>query len=171
MLRIFNELKPFFEDNYRRIHVREYAKLQCISPPSASKMLKYYLKEGILKKEDEKGYLFFFANKTSPVFKSIQQSYYLFKLRECGLLKYFEESLLDPVVILFGSVVKAEIHPDSDIDIAIFTRSDKEIDVKKYFKSLHREIQIFRFAVRKDAERNPELYNSILNGYKIAGDW
>src|SRR3989344_3325281 len=39
MLEIFNSLEPFFKENYRRINVREYARIQKISPPSASKYL------------------------------------------------------------------------------------------------------------------------------------
>ena len=51
MLTIFNNLKPFFEDNYRRISVREYARIIKISPPSASKLLNNLEKEGLLTKE------------------------------------------------------------------------------------------------------------------------
>ena len=48
MLKIFNELKPFFEDVYREISVREYAKLTKVSPPTASTILKKYEKDNNL---------------------------------------------------------------------------------------------------------------------------
>ena len=54
MLKIIYILKPFFEDNYRRINVREYARLQKISPPTASKILEQMHKEKLLKKETER---------------------------------------------------------------------------------------------------------------------
>ena len=59
MLDILNNLGAFFEDCYRRISVREYAKIMNISPPTASKILTEYSKEGILIKEAERNYLFF----------------------------------------------------------------------------------------------------------------
>ena len=54
MLEIFNKLKPFFEDNYKRISVREYARMQNISPPNASQLLNNLEKEGLLKKEEDR---------------------------------------------------------------------------------------------------------------------
>ena len=48
MLKIINNLKPFFEDCYRRINIREYSRLMKISPPTASKLLYKFNKEGLL---------------------------------------------------------------------------------------------------------------------------
>jgi len=55
MLKIINNLKPFIEDNYREINVREYARLNKISPPTASKLLNYYKTQEILRKKEDKG--------------------------------------------------------------------------------------------------------------------
>ena len=77
---------------------------------------------------------------------------------------------MNPVVILFGALEKAEAKADSDIDIAVFTATEKEADLEQYKKKLHRDIQLFVFKNR-DAIKNPELLNSILNGVKISGDW
>ena len=68
MLKIFNDLEPFFKDNYRRINVREYARLLNISPPSASKLLKLYTKEGLLVLEEDKNFLNFSVNKENNLF-------------------------------------------------------------------------------------------------------
>ena len=169
MLTIFNDLKHFFEDNYRRIHVREYAKLQNISPPTASKILEKYYKEDILKKEEEKGYYLFFANKENNLFIELQRTYYLKKFE--GLITYIEKEVLNPVIILFGSFAKAEITKQSDIDIAIFTPSKRKIDFSKFESKFNRKIQVFIFKNKEQAEKNPELFKSILNGFKIGGMW
>ena len=42
MLEIFNTLAYFFEDNYVKISVREFAKFKKISPPHASKLLNFF---------------------------------------------------------------------------------------------------------------------------------
>ena len=68
MLKIINDLSPFFEDCYRRINVREYAKIMNISPPTASKLLNEYNQEGILKKELYRNFMFFFSDSGSKDF-------------------------------------------------------------------------------------------------------
>ena len=78
---------------------------------------------------------------------------------------------MNPVIILFGSFAKAEITKQSDIDIAIFTPSKRKIDLSKFETKFNREIQVFIFKNKEQAEKNPEVFNSILNGFKIGGMW
>ena len=59
MLEILYQLGPFFEDSYRSISVREYAKLVRVSPPTASKLLKELAKEGYLQQREERKHLLF----------------------------------------------------------------------------------------------------------------
>ena len=167
MLKIFNDLGPFFEDNYRRIHVREYAKLVGITPPTASKLLERLCSENLLKKIIDKQYYYYYTNKDSFVFKELQRLYW--KLKLAPLTDYIEEKMISPVIILFGSVSKAEITESSDIDLAIFSSSKKGLNVSKFEKGLNRELQVFTF---KDLEDVPkELKNNILNGYILGGSW
>ena len=168
MLTIINNLKPFFEDCYRRIHVREYARIMRVTPPTASKLLNGMYKKGLLKKEVEKQYLLYYANKDSELFIDLSRIYWKYKLSYSGLLNFIEQQYLSPVVILFGSLSKAEVKKDSDIDLAIFTLTKKEIDLSRYEKKLKRKIQMFVFR-SIDAVKNKELLNNILNGYKIMG--
>ena len=170
MLKIFNDLKPFFEDNYRRINVREYARIQKISPPTASSLLQNYLKEGLLKKEEEKQYLYYFANKESSLFVDLSRIYWKVVLENSGFIKALSEKFISPVIILFGSLSKAEVKENSDIDMAVFTATRKELDLKEFERKLKRNIQLFIF---KDREyiKNKELLNNILNGYRLRGNW
>ncbi len=170
MLTIINNLKPFFEDCYRRIHVREYARIMRVTPPTASKLLNGMYKKGLLKKEVEKQYLLYYANKDSELFIDLSRIYWKYKLSYSGLLNFIEQQYLSPVVILFGSLSKAEVKKDSDIDLAIFTPTKKEIDLSRYEKKLKRKIQVFVFR-SIDAVKNKELLNNILNGYKIMGEF
>ena len=170
MLEIFNNLKPFFEDCYRRINVREYARIQKISPPTASKLLESLYKKKFLKKEKERIYIYYFANKDSELFIDLSRIYWKTILEKTALLKEAENLFLNPIIYLFGSLAKAEVKYDSDIDLAIFTPSKKEISFKKYEKLLKREIQVFVFKDLEDV-KSKELLNSILNGYKLKGTW
>jgi predicted nucleotidyltransferase len=164
MLEIINNLAPFFEDCYRRISVREYAKIIDISPPTASKILMEYNKEGLLKKQEDRNYLFFFADKESRTFIELSRIYWGNKLRE--VTEYIEKIAVNPAIILFGSLSKAETTPNSDIDLAIIAHK-KELDIKDFEKKLKREFQVFWFdSFNRISE---ELKDNILNGYVLSG--
>lgn len=169
MLKIIHDIQPFIEDNYRRINVREYARIQKISAPTASKILSKLHKEGLLKKENEKQYIYYHADKESQLFTDLSRIYWRLSIKRIGLISFLEDELLNPVIILFGSLSKAEAKQDSDIDLAVFSVSKKEIPLEKYEKKLGRKIQLMLFQKRDDV--SPELLNNILNGYVIAGSW
>jgi predicted nucleotidyltransferase len=171
MLKIFNDLEPFFEDNYRRINVREYARIKNISPPTARTLLTNYADENnLLKYEMDRNYLFFYANRENSLFISLLNAYFKQKLENIKLIKKLEHEFVDPKIILFGSVSKGEINENSDIDIAIITISNqKEMNLSIEEKSLKRDIQLFVF---KGLDKIPkELRNNILNGYNLFGSW
>lgn len=170
MLRIFKDLKPFFEDNYRRINIREYARIAGISPPSASKLLHSYRKELLLNKEKEKNYIYYVANKDSRAFIELCRAYWLQRFEKAGLIECLELEYLVPVVILFGSFSKAEVKRSSDIDIALFSVTAKVPNLGKFEKRLGRKIQLFQFKTKGDV-KNEELLNSILNGFMLSGGW
>ena len=168
MLKILNDLSPFFEDCYRRINVREYARIRKISPPTASKLLEHYRKEGMLKREEDRQFLYYFADKGSSVFSDLSRIYWNEHLGE--LSKGLSIKFLSPVIILFGSLSKAEAKKDSDVDIAVFAPSEKKINLKEFEKKLKRNVQLFMFKGREYV-KNKELLNNILNGYILEGKW
>ncbi|MBD3181104.1 hypothetical protein GF312_02360 [Candidatus Poribacteria bacterium] len=49
--------------------------------------------------------------------------YWKLLLKHSGLISFLEEELLNPVVILFGSLSKVEAKQNSDIDLAVFSIS------------------------------------------------
>jgi predicted nucleotidyltransferase len=170
MLNILNTLKPFFEDNYRRINVREFSRIQNISPPTASKQLEEFHKENLLKKEIDKQYIYYYANKESQLFIDLLNIYWKNILEESKFLDFIEKEYVNPIIILFGSLSKAETTEDSDVDIAIFTTTKKEINVTSFEKKLNRKIHILIFK-NIDETKNNYLLNNILNGIKLRGNW
>ncbi|MGC9777672.1 MAG: nucleotidyltransferase domain-containing protein [Candidatus Heimdallarchaeota archaeon] len=170
MLKIFNDLSPFFEDNYRRINIREYARILKISPPSASKTLKAFAKEGLLVLEEDKNYLNFSTNKVSNLFLHLSRLYWFQTFDEIGFLDYLEKELIAPTIILFGSFAKAEVRKQSDIDIAIFSDLQNELNFDVFEQKLQRKIQQFRFESR-DKVPTQELLNNILSGFILMGGW
>jgi predicted nucleotidyltransferase len=170
MLKILNDLGPFIDDNYRRINVREYSRLQKISPPTASKLLENFSKEGLLKKYPEKNYIYYYANKDNEIFIDLSRAYWRLKIKDTGLLDFLEKCLLMPTVILFGSLSKGETNTNSDVDIAIFTHTKKEINIEPFEKKIGRKIQLFIFKDKTEV-KNLQLLNNILNGYKLIGEF
>ena len=165
MLKILNNIKPFFEDCYRRISVREYAKIINITPPTASTLLKNYHQLNILKKQEERGFLFFSANRSQD-FIDLSRIYWRKKLT--NLLEYLEKEPINPTIILFGSLSKAETKPDSDIDLAIISPSTKKLELKNFEKKLNRKIQMFSYKSFNEI-KNKELQNNLLNSYILRG--
>jgi len=166
MLEIINNLKPFMEDNYLELGVREYSRILKLSPPTASKILKGFEKENLLKKREERGYLLFRANKESYVLKELSIIYWKEKLID--LTEYLESEAYSPTIVLFGSLSKLEASKESDIDLAIFTKIKKEIKLNEFEKKFGREIQLFIFKSLSDI-KNKELKNNILNGNRLKG--
>ena len=142
MLKIINELKPFFEDCYRRVGVREYAKIIHISPPTASKLLAFYSLENLLVKEKYRNYLLFHANNKSKQFIDLSKIYWNYRLKE--IIDIMEKKLVNPTIVLFGSLSKAEAKQDSDVDLAIFSHK-KELNVSLIEQKIKRKIKIFWF--------------------------
>lgn len=167
MLKIINNLKPFFEDCYRRINIREYAKIMKISPPTSSKLLFDYYKKGLLKKQEYRNYIFYYANQESKQFIDLSRIYWSYKLEK--LTDFIDKELINPAVVLFGSTAKAEVKENSDIDIAVFSSGEINLkDVKNFESELNRKIQIFEFNSLKNI-KNKELMNNIINGYILRG--
>lgn len=165
MLKIINNLKPFVEDCYRRINVREYAALIKVSPPTASSLLESYSRRGLLHKEKDRQYLFYSANKHSKLFIDLARAYWSLKL--APLLAYIEKNTLTPAIILFGSLAKAEATVNSDVDLTIIAPK-KDLTFAVWEKKLKRKIQVFWFNSFSEI-KSKELLNNILNGYPLRG--
>jgi len=165
MLNIINSLKPFFEDCYRRINVREYSRLMKVSPPTASKILFELNKEGLLLIEKDRNYIFYYANKNNKIFVDLSRIYW--NLRLDNLVDFLNKNLTNPAIVLFGSLSKAETKNDSDIDICVIGHK-KELNIKNFEDSLKRKMQLFFFSSIEDI-KNKELANNIINGYILEG--
>jgi len=165
MLKIINDFELFFEDCYREISVREYAREMKVAAPTASKMLKGFAKEGLLYMRAERGFIFFRANRESLVLRNLSRIYWGEKLE--GLVEYIWDSVHPDSVVLFGSLSKLEVSSRSDIDIAIFGGFKKEIDLKNFEKKLGKEIQSFVFESLDKV--NKELRDNMIEGYILRG--
>jgi len=167
MLKIINNLAPFFEDCYRRISVREYAKLSGISAPTASKLLKACHEQGLLAMREERRHLLFNTNQESRDVMDLSRIYWRKKLESLSV--ELQKKLVNPTGVLFGSLAKAEAKQDSDIDLAVFSPAKKQIDIAPYEAKLKRAISIYWYTSLNDI-KNKHLLNNILNGCILFGN-
>ncbi|MFA4820464.1 MAG: nucleotidyltransferase domain-containing protein [Candidatus Aenigmatarchaeota archaeon] len=160
MLEIINNLRPFFENCYARISVRQYSRLIKVSPPTASTLLSMYEKDGLLTKEKDRNYMMFRANQKDNGFIMLSRIYWQQRLEK------FVRGIESPdAVVLFGSLSKAEAKPDSDADICIIGGEKK--DIEKFMERTGRKIQVFWFDSLRDADK--ELRNNVINGHILSG--
>lgn len=164
MLEIINGLEVFFEDCYREVTVREYARIRGISPPTSSKMLLGYKNHGLLRCEEQRRALLYSANRESEDFRDLCRMYW--RMRLMGLTQHLVHALVTPTIILYGALSKAEATADSDIDIAVLA-SNKGMDLAKYEEELGRAVQVLMFDSFPDMPR--ELAHNVLNGYVLYG--
>ncbi len=166
MLGILNTLSPFFEDCYREVGVREYARLAGISPPTASKLLSQCEREGLLIRSVFRRHHLYRADRGSRDFIVLSRLYWQMKLRP--LLDHLREELLAAPVILFGSLSKAEVRKQSDVDLLVLAE-EQALGLSGFERKLGREIQVF-FAECLDDVKNRDLAAGMANGHVLEGE-
>lgn len=159
-------MSPFFEDCYREVGVREYARLAGISPPTASKLLSQWEEEGLLLKSAFRRHHLYRADRGSRDFIVLSRLYWQRRLRP--LLDHIREEMLAPPVILFGSLSKAEARKMSDVDLLVLAE-EQELELSGFERKLGREIQLF-FAECLDDVKNRDLAAGMANGHVLEGE-
>lgn len=86
---------------------------------------------------------------------------------ESGFVDFLEKEFAGATIILFGSYSRGEDIINSDIDVAIIGRKDKNINLDKYEKELERKIHLIFFNSFRDIHKN--LKENLCNGVIITG--
>ncbi len=170
MFEELNTLKPFFDEPNKEFSVREIGRILKIAPATASKMLKEFSKENILKERKERRFNFYKANLEERLYNDIKVFYTIRKIKESGLMDSINRFYLKPIIILFGSAAYGLDTETSDLDFLIVSENTKKIEnLDKFEKILKRRIQLFIVKDIKDL-KNDHLINNVINGIKIQGE-
>ena len=116
MLQLFEDLAPFFTDNYREYGVREYARKRRISAPTASRRLSEYTNEGLLIFREERGVHLYRASR-EPLFIDLQRAHFRQLLEP--LARTLKTRCVTSHIVLFGSAIKGSLSSESDLDIFV----------------------------------------------------
>lgn len=86
---------------------------------------------------------------------------------ETGFVDLLEKEFAGATIILFGSYSRGEDIINSDIDIAIIGKKEKQIDLTKFEKELERKININFFDSFKNIHKH--LKENLCNGIILIG--
>ncbi|MFH0869065.1 MAG: nucleotidyltransferase domain-containing protein [archaeon] len=86
---------------------------------------------------------------------------------ESGLADFLEKEFAGASVILFGSYSKGEDMVNSDIDIAVVGRKEKDVDLSDFEKTLGRQIIINFY--ESFGKIHKHLKENLCNGIMLAG--
>ncbi len=89
------------------------------------------------------------------------------QLYESGLSDYIEKECAGATIILFGSYSRGDDTKNSDIDLAVIGRKEKDIDTTKFSKLLERTIHINFYESWDKIHKH--LKENLCNGIVLAG--
>lgn len=156
----------FYNFPQKEFHLRELARAAKIPKSTLLRGIKDLLKAGLIKKKKRTPYSVYVSNETNFWYKFRKKENLIEKIYRSGLIEFLDKVMHPQVIILFGSGAKGEYIQKSDLDIFVLS-SEKQLGLLKYEKKLKRKINL----LIKDNynQLSPELFNNIINGYKLRG--
>ena len=159
-------MELFYKYPNRILHIREIARLTNLSSTGIIKIIKRLKSEGLLVSEKRNMIEEVKPNFDGP-FYLLKRLYNIYSLYNCGLMDEIKKKYEHPsAMILFGSYTNGTDTEKSDIDIAIISKSSKELDTDKFEKKLDRKINLHVISLEKASK---EFKNSLANGIVLEG--
>ncbi len=162
-------LRLLFVKAGMKLNQRQVAKLLDVTPPGVMKAIKKLESAGLAKvaQDKESKRWSIELNRESQKVMQLKRADNLKQIYESGFASFLEKEFAGASIILFGSYSRGEDIINSDIDIAIIGRKDKETNKTAFEQCLERKITInFYESYRKIHTR---LKENLCNGIMIAG--
>jgi len=162
-------LRLLFANRGILLNQRQIANMLKVSAPAVMKSLPELEKENLIKIKQDKETKRWAIEMNTDNQRVIQLKRVdnLKLIYESGLADFLEKELAGAAIILFGSYSRGEDTINSDIDIAVIGRKEKNIFLEEYERILNREIVINYYDSLKKIHE--QLKNNILNGIVISG--
>lgn len=158
-------LKVFFIEPTSIHFIREIGKKINLAPTSVKNYLNEFVKEGLIIPKESKPFRGYLANRENEKFLFYKKIYNLYSLN--GIKEYLEKNYSPKLAVVFGSYSLGEDIESSDIDLIILSKSKQKIDLKKFEKELHREINLLITDNLNKLEK--PILDKIYNGFVICG--
>ena len=162
-------LRLFFVKAGISLNQRQIANFLEVSQPAVMKALPGLEKENLIKiKQDKETKRWSIElNREHHKVMQLKRVDNLKLIYETGFADFLEKEFAGAAIILFGSYSRGEDIINSDIDIAIIGRKEKETDMEKYEKELERKININFYDSLKNIQKH--LKENLCNGIMLAG--
>jgi predicted nucleotidyltransferase len=170
-----NVMKLILENSpLKEWHFEEIVRGAGVTRVVASKWLRKYQNEGLIKRVNEKGrFPFYTACLGNAVYTSLKRIYALEQLHKSGLLPKLISLKSAKTIILFGSFARGDWYRGSDIDIFVLGDIPKKLrdfDRQLYEAKLKRNIELHVFHDRRELKAvKTGLVENIMNGYILKG--
>jgi predicted nucleotidyltransferase len=151
------------------LNQRQIANYLDVSPPAVMKALPD-LEEGSLIKiqqDKETKRWSIELNRDHHKVMQLKRADNLKLIYETGLADFLEKEFAGATIILFGSYSRGEDAINSDIDIAVIGRKEKQVDLTKSEKELERQININFYDSFKNIHKH--LKENLCNGIVLVG--
>ena len=151
------------------LNQRQISKILEVTQPAIMKALPQLEKDTLIKiKQDKETKRWSIElNRDYHIVIQLKRVDNLRQIYETGLADFLEKEFAGATIILFGSYSKGEDIINSDIDIAVIGRRDKQIDLSVYEKKLERKININFYESFKSIHKN--LKENLCNGIVLVG--
>lgn len=151
------------------LNQRQIANFLEVSPPAVMKALPKLEQESLIKfnQDKETKRWSIELNRDNLRVMQLKRADNLKQIYETGLADFLEKEFAGATIILFGSYARGEDIINSDIDIAVIDREDKQIDLTKYEELLERKININVYDSFKNIHKN--LKENLCNGIMLTG--
>jgi len=168
--RLQNEILRFlFIKSGKLFNLRRIALSLRVSLTAVSKALKDLEKENLITvtKDPDSKQLSITLDRENEKVIFLKRLENLRLLYESGFIDYLYDAFPGSTIILFGSYSFGEDIYDSDIDLAIIGKKEKELDSTKFEKILEREIILNFYDDFENIHKNLRL--NIANGITLKG--
>lgn len=164
-------LSLFLTDPHREIHLREAAKIAGVSSSTAKRFLEFYAENGFVTKRRKANLVLFKGNLESNAFRFMKIGYLMHRIRP--LIDYLKETYPNSSVTLYGSCARGEDGPDSDIDLLLVGRTNRENCLPRFEQKLGRRITLIVYTPQEwemKASEDRAFYERVLvDGVTING--
>ena len=157
-------------------NLSEIARSLSVSSTAVSKALPELEKTGLINVERSKtmNLMSIELNRNDEKTIGLKRVENLRMIYESGLVDFFKDKFPGATIILFGSYsngedvsVKSEKGQDSDIDIAVVGKKEKNIELKEFDKKFGKKISVNFYDSFNKIHKH--LKDSILNGILLSG--
>jgi len=152
-----------------QLNQRQIAKALSVSQPAVKKAIPKLEKDGLIKIKKDKESKRWAIELNSDNYRAMQlkRADNLKLIYETGLFDFIEKEFVGAAIILFGSYSRGEDTINSDIDLAIIGRKEKDIDLTKYEKEFERKVNINFYESFDKIHKN--LKENLFNGIVLVG--